>query len=176
MVVAVSLACNFLKPKITLPQETIPITTQAVDDLKQEIEAVATQAETTGQATLVIDEAELTSLIAFELQKQETPVIQQPQVFLRDGQMQIGAAIMQGDASVPVQIIVGVSVDSNGQPVFQIVSAAVGPVALPEDLVTAISEQLTHTFDQNIRPRMGDVFINSISIADGKMTIQGTTR
>lgn len=175
-VLLVSLSCNFLKPTVVLPEETIPVTTQAVEELKQDIEAAATQAEAFGQATLVIDEAELTSLVAFELQKEETPVIQEPQIFLRDGQMQIAASIVQGEVNVPVQITVAVSVDNSGQPQFQILTASIGSVALPEDLVVKFSDQLARAFDQNVRPRLGDVFIQSITIADGKMTIQGTTQ
>jgi hypothetical protein len=171
-----SLACNLLRPKVTLPEETIPVTTQAVENLEQEIEAAATQAESTGKATVVIDEAELTSLVAFELQKQETAVIQLPQVFLRDGQIQIGAMVVQGDASLPVQIIAAVKVDADGQPVFELVSAAIGSVALPADLVNTVSDQLTGAFDRNIRPQMGDIFIQTITIADGKMTIEGTKK
>lgn len=168
----VSLACNLFAKTEPTPVVTIPVSTQAVESLEKDLQQAGKQINSSGQTTLTIDEAQLTSLVAFELQKQETPIFQDPQIYLRDGQIKILGKVQQGD----VELALTVSVTSDGRPDYKLVSAKIGPLPLPDAMVQGLSDQLDSAFKSNIDPQMDDIYIDKITIGDGVMTIQGHTR
>ena len=171
-----SLACNLPNRTAQIPSETIPVTTQAVESLQEDIHQAGEDIQTDGQATLVIDEAELTSLVAFELQNQETPVLQEPQIYLREGQLILLGKVKQDNALVSIELALKVSANSDGRLDYQIVSAKIGILPLPEALYEKYSEQINTVFASKINPQVDAIFIDKITIADGVMTIQGHTR
>jgi uncharacterized protein YpmS len=170
-----TLACNFPQQDETV-QETIPVTTEAVDSLREDLEKVQQDIQNSGQATLVVDEAELTSLVAFELQSQENPPLRDPQVHLQDGQIVLNGNVQQGETNAPVEMVFTVAPDAEGKPDYEIVSAKVGPLPLPESMLAQFSQELDDVFTSTIDSRMEGLYIDSIQIADGAMTIQGHTR
>jgi uncharacterized protein YpmS len=175
-----SLACNFggFAPP-TAPTEVstpIPVSTQAVQSLELTAQAAAQQAQTSGKVTLTMDESQLTSLVALELQKQSNPEITEPQVLLRDGQVQLSGNVHHAGMTAPMQLNMTVSADAEGKPHYQVVSAKVGPLPLPDSLLGQLTSQIDSAFNEQIGPEADKIFIESISIADGKMTIVGHNR
>lgn len=178
ILILTSLACNLFSRIRPTPVETaiIPITTEAADSLREDLSAAAQDLENEEQVTLIVKEAELTSLVALELQKLEDPFLHEPQIYLRDGQVQVFGKIQRGGLMVTSEIHLVVKADSAGHPQYEILSAKVGPVALPDSILDDISEQIDSVFTNRISSRLNDVYIESITIAGGVMTIQGYTR
>ena len=176
MLLLVSMACNLANRSEPAATATIPVSTESLNNLNKDIQDAGQQIEASGKATLVIDEQELTSLIAFELQGQETQIFQDPQVYLRDGQIKILGKVQQGNTMATLELVLTVTADADGRPVFQLLSAKLGPLPVPEVLLQQISDQLDAVFTSKIEPRMENIFIEKIAIADGVMTIQGHTR
>ena len=175
IVLLAGLACNLFPRVPEVPQETIPVTTEAVENLKKELQDAAQAAQETGQISVEIDEAELTSLVAFELQDQASLPFNTPQVYLRDGVILVTGFVTQEDVSLPVSIVVGVSLDAQGMPDFVITAAQLGAVPLPEPMVSQFSDEMARAFNESIRPRLGNMIIEDITISDGKMKITGRT-
>lgn len=172
----VSMACNLFAKSEPTPAATIPVSTQAVESLEKNLQQAGTAISSSGQTTLTINEEQLTSLVATELQKQETPIFRDPQVYLRDGQIKILGKVQQGDAEATLELVLTVSVNSDGRPEYKLVSAKIGPLPLPDAMVQGLSVQLDSAFKSNIDPQMDDIYIDKITIADGVMTIQGHKR
>ncbi len=174
------LACNFgsFAPQAapTPTPSPIPVSTQAVQSLELTAQAAAKQAQTSGKVTLTVDESQLTSLVALELQKQSNPVISDPQVLLRDGQVQILGNVNQSGITAPLQMNMTVSADAEGRLHYQVVSAKLGPLPLPQSLLDQLTSQVDSVFSEQIGPEADKIFIESITIADGKMTIVGHNR
>ncbi len=174
------LACNFggFVPQAapTPTPSPIPVSTQAVQSLELTAQAAAQQARTSGKVTLTMDETQLTSLVALELQKQPNPEISDPQVLLRDGQVQILGNVHQSGITAPMQMNMTVSADAEGRPHYQVVSAKLGPMPLPQSLLDQLTSQVDSVFSEQIGPEVDKIFIESITIADGKMTIVGHNR
>jgi hypothetical protein len=175
VVMLAGLACNFFSHVPEAPLETIPVTTEAVENLKQDLQDAAQTAQETGKISVEIDEAELTSLLAFELQDQTNIPFNTPQVYLRDGVILVTGFVTQENVSLPVTITVAVTVDAQGMPNFAITAAKLGSLPLPEAMVSQFSEEIARAFNESIRPRLGTMIIESITIAEGKMTITGRT-
>ena len=88
-ILAASLACNFpgVSPQATSPTAPVPVSSEAVQELEENLRSAAATAASGGVVNLVITEAQLTSLASLELQAIQDPKIENIQIRLRDGQI-----------------------------------------------------------------------------------------
>jgi hypothetical protein len=175
---AASLACTLPGRSAKPPAgyAPIPVTTQAAGELRNNLEVAVSEIATSGSATLVIDEAQLTSILAIELQSQDQLNIQAPQVYLRDGQIQLFGDLQEGKVTAPLKIFLTISADGQGQPQFQVVEAMAGPLPIPKDLLDQFTTQFDRVLARRLNPNDNPLFIDRIAIADGKMNITAHTR
>lgn len=170
-----SLACNFsrLAAPSPTPRPTIPVSTTSVQELEQSLNEAAEDLQQGKQVTLIITESQLTSLVASGFQNTDGPVLQNPQVYLRDGQVQLVGTVEQSGVSLPLEILVSMQVDSSGNLDYSIDSAKIGPFPIPQAQLNQLSTEL----DQAIAAQMGQgeerIILEGITIADGKMVITG---
>lgn len=172
----VSLACNYSLHGPITPEPTIPVTTQAVEDLEQNLNNAADEAAKTGRINLTITENQMTSLLAQQLEQAGVDFLTNPQVTLRDGQIQLTGDVNQDDLSAKVTVILTVSVDAAGRPMLDVVSANIGPLPVPEDLLSEVQTRLNEAFLGQIRSVAPNLFVESIVIEGGSMTITGRTQ
>ena len=109
------LACTFNIGGPTYPTQQIPISTEAAGDLNSVVQTAVAAEPETGRITLVINEVQATSYLATKLQTQSETIITNPQVFLRDGHIQLYGTVQQGYFQVTIAVIVTAGVDSQGQ-------------------------------------------------------------
>ena len=178
-----SLACTMFvggPDYSTLP--TIPVSTEASQSIQDEVKRAFEEGMTTGTITLNFTEPQLTSYIASRLQtdpslqQDNKPLITDPQVYLRDGQMQIYGKSQQGMFVANIGIIVSVGVDESGQPKIDIVSADFGPLPAPEGLRDTIAAMVREAYTGSLGPVATGLRIETITIADGIMTLTGRIR
>ncbi|HEY5728630.1 MAG TPA: hypothetical protein VIS72_01170 [Anaerolineales bacterium] len=181
--VAVSLACTvFVGGPDYSDRVPVPVSTEAAESLKDEIKRAFEAGVQTGEVTINITETQITSVLALRLetdqnlQQDEKPLITGPQVYLRDGQMQIFGKTQQGMFAANIGIVVSVGVDENAKPKIEIISADFGPLPAPEGLNAAISSMVEEAYTGSIGPVATGLRIQTISIADGVMTIVGRIR
>src|SRR5215217_5447345 len=101
----------------------IPVSNEAVESIGAELQRAIEAGAQTGVITVNLTEPQITSYLAARLQNdpslQQTdkkPLITEPQVYLRDGQMQIYGKTQQGMFTANFGILVNMGVDANGQP------------------------------------------------------------
>lgn len=178
-----SLACTIFvggPDYSTLPQ--IPASTEAAQSMQDEVKRAFEEGMTTGTITLNFTEPQITSFLAARLQsdpnlqQDSKPLITDPQVYLRNGQMQIYGKTQQGMFTANIGIIVNVGVDENGQPKIEIASADFGPLPAPKGLTAAIAAMVREAYMGSLGPVATGLRIESISIGDGIMTISGRIR
>ena len=161
----------------------IPVSAEAAASIQDEIaRAVAAPAET-GVITVNLTEPQITSYLAARLQtdpnlqqSDKKPLITEPQVYLRDGQMQIYGKTQQGILAANIGIIVNMGVDVNGQPQIDVVSADFGPFPAPDGLKDAITAMVREAYTGSLGPVATGLRIEAISIANGVMTVTGRVR
>ena len=149
------------------------------DELARAIEAGGQ----TGTITVNLTETQITSYLAARLQTDpdlqqpdRKPLITDPQVYLRDGQMQIYGKTQQGLFAANIGIIMNMGVDANGQPQIEVVSADFGPLPAPEGLKDTITAMVREAYTGSLGPVATGLRIESISIANGVMTVTGRVR
>ncbi len=165
----------------TLPP--IPVSAEAAESIKEEMRRAFEAGLETGVVTFNLTEPQITSYLALRLQTDQalqqtdrTPLITDPQVYLRDGQMQIYGKTQQGIFTANIGIIVSVGVDEAGQPKIEIVSADFGPFPAPEGIKDAISAIIRESYTGSLGPVATGLRIEPIAIANGLLTVTGRIR
>lgn len=173
ILMAASLACNLNLGGPEPPASPIPVSTEEVEKLKQSLEQVYTEGVAGSEVTIEITESQMTSMAAFELQGQESMDIRDPQVFLRDGQIQFFATVTQQNWEAVLKLVLTLDVDTAGNPEFSFVSAKIGPLDVPDSILEDIELYVDRAFASQIDQRASDIRIDSITIEDGIMKITG---
>jgi hypothetical protein len=168
-----TLACSMFIGGPDYPEGTIPVSTEAVESLKTQIQAAVLAGAESGVVTIQITEEQITSYIAFKLAAQEKPILQEPQIFLRNGQMQVYGKVERGLFIANVLIALNVSVDATGQPKLEIATVDFGPLPAPEGLNQSLTALVTEAFTGSLGPVATGFRLESISIANGLMTVTG---
>jgi hypothetical protein len=168
-----SLACTINAGGPEYPKTPIPVSTEAIGSLDQQLQAAQTAAAQNGLLSLSINETQITSLLAARLETQTDPFLRDPQVYLRDGQIQVYGKARKGDVEATVRVILSASIDPEGKPVVSVVSADFGPLPAPEGLNNTISAFIGEAFTGSLGPAAIGMRLETISIADGVMTLTG---
>ncbi len=169
-----TLACSILVGGPEYPANVVPVSADEVTTMQAQIQQAFLDGAQTGVVTFKITEAQLTSYIALKLQEQTDPPFTDPQILLRDGQMQMYGKVTQGYFYAYMLIVMNVGVDpATGLPSITIASADFGPVDAPEGINNAISTIISEAFTGSFGPVATGIRIETISIADGVMTLSG---
>lgn len=161
----------------------IPISAEAAESIKAELRRALEAGAVTGEINFNLNEPQITSYLAARLQtdpnlqqSNREPLITDPQVYLRDGQMQIYGKTRQGMFTANIGVIVKMGVDASGQPQIEVVSADFGPFPAPNGLKDAITAMVREAYTGSLGPVATGLRIETISIANGVMTVAGRVR
>lgn len=176
MLAASSLACSIFVGGPSYSETPIPVSTQAVQSLQTQIASALTAGAQTGNVTFQISETQLTSYLAEKLQAEADPLISDPQVLLRDGQMKVYGRAQSGILAANISLTAQMSVDQNGEPQITITQSDFGPLPAPAGLNEAASALVREAFTGALGPVALGFRLQSIDIANGTMTVTGRIR
>jgi hypothetical protein len=171
-----ALACEINVGGPETPEAPIPVSTEAVLSLVDMWTAAFEGAVESGQVNLVVNESQLTSLLALRLESEAEPLLQDPQVYLQDGKMQIFGKATRGSLAANVRIILAVEITEAGVPDLVLESADFGPWPVPEGLLIGLSAMLDEAFTGTIGPAAIGVRLESVVIDNGLMALSGRIR
>lgn len=171
-----TLACAVSLGGPAYPDTPVPVSTEDVGIVEKQFQDAATVAATSGTLTLSITESQLTALVVARLNKQEEPIITEPQVYLRDGQIQIYGKAVRGNFQANVRIVLTASVNESGRPAISVVSVDFGPLPAPESINSSISKMVDEAFSGAIGPAATGFRLESITIENGTMTLTGRVK
>ena len=97
-------------------------------------------------------------------------------VFLRDGKMQAFAEIEQSSVLLPLEFMVEPQIPSTGYPQLVVTSAKVAGLPAPDLVIETIQQSLDEAYTIMLQNGGSTIVVQSISIADGFMTIQGSKK
>ncbi len=171
-----SLACTINAGGPDYPETRVPISTESAASLAEQVRAAQTAAAQSGALVISVSESQLTSLVAAKVAEDPSPLLTDPQVYLRDGQIQIYGKASQGPLQVNVRIVISASVDANGQPSISVVSTDFGPLPAPEGLNKTITALVQEAFTGALGPAAIGFRLESITITNGSMTLAGRVK
>ncbi len=170
------LACTINIGGPDYPEPRIPVSTEAFSDFQSAMQTAAASGEETGEITLTLTETQLTSYLANRLQSESDPFITDPQVYLRNGQIQIYGMAHQGYLEATIAIDVTVGVDQEGQLTIELTSVDFGPLPVPQGLKDIVAGTIRELYTGAVGPVATGLRLESVTVADGNMTITGRTK
>ena len=176
--VLLSLACTMSigGPGDPYPQTQIPVSAQSVENMQTQIKAAFESGLQNENIILTITETQITSYLALKLSTENDPFFTDPQVYLRDGKMQIFGKAAQGYFIATINVVISVGIDELGQPDVQIVSADFGPLPVPESLADGLSAIIKEAYTGAVGPVATGFRIEQIGIRDGFMVMLGKVK
>ena len=170
------LACTINVGGPAYPNQHIPVSTEAAAELQSAVQTAVAAGVQSGQVTLVVTEPEITSYLAVQLETQAQPLFSDPQVTLRNGQIQIYGTATQGYFQATIQFVVTAGVDPQGQVLIDISTADFGPMPVPAGLKDTVTAAIQEAYTGAVGPAATGFRLESITIANGTMTIVGRTK
>lgn len=173
ILLAAGLACNFPGRNTSSPPPQQPSSTQAVQELEQQLKATLSTSGDSGQVTITLTQEQLTSIVAAQLAKQPDQSFTDPQVVLTNGQMEVYGKVSQSGFTTDTKIVMTPEVDGNGKVHLNIVSISLGPFPVPDTLKQQFSDLANKALNDYLDSTSQKVKVTSINITEGKMTITG---
>lgn len=170
------LACTMNIGGPDYPTPSIPVSTEAVGEFQSSLETAVADGTASGQITLTFTEPQLTSLLFYKLQAQSLPLITNPQVYLQDGQLMVFGTVKKSYFEATARIILAAGVDDQGQLLIELTSADFGPLPVPNGLMEVITASIQEAYTGALGPVATGFRLESVTIADGTMTIVGQTK
>ncbi|MGA2490170.1 MAG: hypothetical protein ABSF99_08285 [Anaerolineales bacterium] len=170
------LACTINVGGPAYPDQRIPVSTEALNELQSAMQTAEAAGADSGQVSIAINESQLSSYLAAKFMTQPEPLIINPQAYLQDGQIQIFGTAQQGYLQANIEIVVTAGVDEQGQLKIEITSADFGPLPVPAGLKDTVSAAIQEAYTGVIGPAILGFRLESITVANGTMTIVGRTK
>lgn len=171
-----SLACTMQIGGPDYPENKIPVSPQAVQIMQDQFKAAFEAAATNGDVILTFTEEQLTSFLHYRFAEQTNPLITEPQVYLRNGTMDIYGKATQGYFVANVKISVKVGINENGEPLIEIISSDFGPLPAPEQINDSLSAIIKEAYTGAVGPVATGFRIEQIGIRDGFMVMAGKVK
>jgi uncharacterized protein YpmS len=172
-----SIACNlpFSSDDDTPTLEPIPVSENAVQQLEQNLQNSLASVAGGETVTLIVDQIQLTSLLATQIQYDPESPLTDVQVYLLDDQAQFRAKLQQSGISIPVVMDLTLYASDAGTIAYDVVEAKLGPLPMPDNIL----QQFTLGLDNALlspESQLSEIFIEDLAITPGQMTLTGRSR
>jgi hypothetical protein len=145
------------------------------DDVSNLWQSALESALDSGEVMLILDENQLNTFVAKRLAAEDS-LLQEPQVFLRQNAIQVYGYVIQGIIRANIHLSISPILDQEGRISFELTSASVGPMPVPEAVKNTISAILTEAFTGTLGSLATGIRISSLVINDGQLAIVGELR
>ena len=124
--------------------------------------------------TVTITEQQLTSWIAMELKNNPDLPLNDIQVYLRDGKVQIWGMVNGSESTTSALIVGELKIDANKYPYFKIESMQIGQQVVPGMFVSQMETWLNQSLSQAINQQASGLQLVSLKVTSGLITVSGT--
>jgi hypothetical protein len=176
MMLLATIACQIHLGGPKAPGEPIPTHPATTNEISEVWQAAITGALTTGQVMVILDEVQLTTFIALRLETHETPLLRQPQVYLRQNAIQVFGTTERGFLKANVLLAITPLVDPDGNITLELTTAEFGPIPAPNALKETISAVLTEAFTGSFGSLATGIRVTTLAINNGQLAIVGELR
>jgi len=147
-----------------------------IETLENEWLKAIAEAVVTGNFSVTITEGQLTDFINRKNAENPNSTVSAIQVFLRDGQIQFLGNAESEAGSATLEVLITVSVTAEGKVQFDVTTAKIGPFPVPESMLDSISQSVNEALSSPDAQFADKIFVESVEIRDGFMTIMGTMK
>lgn len=124
--------------------------------------------------TVTITEQQLTSWVAMEMKQTPDLPLNDIQVYLRDGKIQIWGMVTGSENSTSALIVGELAVDENKLPYFKIESVQIGQQTVPGIIISQMEAWLNQSLGDAISKNAPGLQLVSLKVTSGLITVSGT--
>ena len=124
--------------------------------------------------SVTITEQQITSWIAMEMKNNPDLPLNDIQVYLRDGKVQIWGMVTGSENSTSALIVGELAIDANKYPYFKIESMQIGQQVVPGMFVSQMEAWLNQSLSDAISSQVPGLELMSIKVTSGLITVSGT--
>lgn len=158
------------------PGPPIPTEASASEDLIRTWQQALSSAVNQGQIMVILNETQLTSFLASKLDTEESAVLTEPQVYLREDLVQVYGTTERGPLRANILLSITPEITPDGEVEFALTGAEIGPIPAPDALRETISALLTEAFTGTFGSLATGIRVTSIAVGNGEMAIVGELR
>ena len=123
--------------------------------------------------TVTLTEQQITSWLAMEMKDSSDLPLQDVQVYLQNGIIQIWGMVNGSNNSTSALFIGKINLDARGNPGFEITSLQIGRQVIPDMLLSQAGSWLNQMLSEKINQQVPGLQIMNINISSGLITISG---
>ena len=124
--------------------------------------------------SVTITEQQITSWIAMEMKNNPDLPLNDIQVYLRDGKVQIWGMVTGSENSTSALIVGELAIDANKYPYFKIESMQIGQQVVPGMFVSQMEAWLNQSLSDAISRQAPGLSLVSVKVTSGLVTVSGT--
>jgi hypothetical protein len=171
---ASTLACQMNLGGPTIPEATlVPASAEEVQNLENSIKTNLDTAAEGESVSFSVTQEQMTYYVAQHIGETPASFVQNPQVFLRNGQIEIYGQAVSGNFTGNVMVVFHAVIDETGAPVIQLVTADFGPIPVPAGMMDGVSAMMNEALTGSLGTSTSGFKLEAISIEDGVMTVTG---
>ena len=171
----IGLSCGLFTPKEDGRSSwpTPVVSENEAQKFKENVKSAGDQLNANQPVVLVVTESELTSFVVFELQNQDISVIQDPQIYLRDGNVKVYGQYEEAGTTLNVSVQLRFAV-LDGKIQIQIETVSLNGFNAPDSLASKVQMAISEQVEPALNQWLGDgMYIDTLQIGDGILTITG---
>jgi hypothetical protein len=162
------LACKFSGGPT--PPRVVPVSTEQAQNLSKTVQS-AKPDPTSGNISITITEAQITSYVVQNLRENYEPILSNPVIVFQPNQVELYGTI-QGDAvTANGRVVMSVVINEQGQPVVTIREANFGPIPVPSGLLSNLSVAVDRSISDAMKSYRADYKLQSVRFDTGTATI-----
>jgi hypothetical protein len=174
IITLISTACKISLGGNEPTAEPIPVSVDAAESIQTIIDsAIITDGQSKSVAFTVTEE-QITSYAVLEMAKRPESNISNPQIYLRDGKIDVYAIYTQEYFDINIHLTLQAEIDANNELLVKIETVDLGNIPAPKSLLDTISSLIDETITNSLLPASTGFRMETIYIADGMATISGT--
>ena len=128
----------------------------------------------TGELSLTLSEGQLTQFIADQIELQPEPILTNPEVELRPGEMFLrGDYAVSGGIAAVAELVLEAAIGDDGTPEVGVVSGTVGFVPIPVEILETFNFTVNQVLTGEVSNLAEGFKLTGIEINEGELTITG---
>jgi len=175
VLILTSLACSL--PTIGAgerPPSPVPLSTDELQSLEDEIISTLESSTADQPITVTITEQQLHAYVVASLKQQNEQFIQNPQVNLTSGKMEVYGQVSQSGITTDAKVVLVPYINEQGDPKLDVESINLGPIPVPDTLVQRVEGMVDNMIADYLTASADAFDVTDITVNEDQMLVTGT--
>ena len=168
MLVILSLACQLSGGPT--PPRVVTTSPQEAKTAESNIQKARPDPKT-GKIELTITEAQLTSYITYNLQREYASILKDPVIVIEPGKLDLYGTILGDSFTANGRISLKITINPRGEPSVEILEANFGPIPVPAGLLSNLTKAVNQSLLDAVSQNNSGYVLENITLTTGEAKV-----